>query len=153
MKVLFIKDLAGVARKNDVKQLSDGYAKNFLIAKGFAVQASEQIIAKLKNEGKQKEDKLKRDEIKFRELKNQLDKRVLTIAVKVGEKQQIFGSVHEGDVAKKIFEKLKIEIDKKQITIPKHIKQLGQYEIEIKLTPGIIANPKIQLINLADAQK
>ena len=147
MKILFLKDAPGAGKKNEIKEVNDGYAKNFLIAKGFAVQASEQIISKVRNEQKQNEQKIAREQERANKLKNDLDKRTFSIAVKVGDKGQIFGSVSEADIAKKIFEKMNVEIERKQITIPRNIKQLGEYQIEIKLGPNMIAKPKIQLTN------
>lgn len=145
MKVVFLKDASGAGRKGEVKEFSDGYARNFLIAKGFAVAASDEILRKIQNEQKQQQAKEHKEQERNLKIKNDLDKRTFAITVKVGNKGQVFGSVHEKDVADRIKEKAGYEIDKKQVTIPKHIKELGEYEIEIKLSNGVIAKPKIKL--------
>lgn len=147
MKVVFIKDLAGTGRKGEVKEFNDGYARNFLILKGFAVAASEQMLSKLKNEANQLAAKKKKEEERFQKEKIELDKRTFTLLMKVGDKGQIFGSINEKDLIAKIREKTKFVIEKNQLVLPKHIKQLGEYQIEIKLGNGIVATPKIKLVD------
>lgn len=146
MQVIFTKDLPGTARKGEVKEFNDGYARNFLISKGFAVQATPQMLQKLRNEQQQHDAKMRKEQERSKHLKDDLDKRTFTIAVKVGANNHIYGSVNEKDVLAKIREKMNLELDKKQLVIPK-VKELGEYKIEIKLGSGIVANPKIKLIN------
>lgn len=146
MQIVFIKELSGVGKKGEIKDFNDGYARNFLIAKGFAQPATAQIISKIKNEQAQtlaREKKLREQNLK---LKAELDKRTFTIAVKVGDNDQIFGSVHEKGVQQIVNEKLGIDIDKSRFILPKHIKSLGEYTVQIKLSADIIANSKIKLI-------
>ncbi|MBU6447563.1 50S ribosomal protein L9 [Patescibacteria group bacterium] len=146
MQVVFIKELSGVGKRGEIKDFNDGYARNFLIAKGFAQPATPQIISKLRNEQAQyqaKQQKIREQNLK---MKSELDKRTFTIAVKVGDKDQIFGSVHDKDVQHAIQQKTGFTIEKNQIAVPKQIKMLGEYEVEIKLMPDIIAKPKIKLI-------
>jgi large subunit ribosomal protein L9 len=147
MQVVFTKDLPGTARRGEVKEFNDGYARNFLVAKGFAVQATPQMLQKIKNESQQQEAKMRKEQEHAQKLKAEMDKRMFTIAVKVGKNDHIFGSVNEKDVLARIKEKMNMELEKSQISIPKHIKELGEYEIEIKLTSGITAKPKIKLVN------
>ena len=147
MQVVFTKDLSGTARKGDVKEFNDGYARNFLLAKGYAVQATPQMLNKIRNEQQQHEAKVRREQEQNRKLKDDLDKRTFTVKVRVGDKGQIFGSVHEKDVAARIKDKMNLELEKSEIVLPKHIKELGEYQFEIKLGAGIVAHPKIKLIN------
>ena len=146
MKVILIKDVSGVGRKGEVKDVNDGYGRNFLINKGLGQIATNELINKLRNEAKQKQEKENRLLEKTRHIKQELDKRTFAIPVRVGNKGQIFGSVHEKDIVKRIEEKMDIGFEKGQIEMPKHIKEIGEYIIEIKLGKGIIAHPKIKLI-------
>ncbi|GAC1412598.1 MAG: 50S ribosomal protein L9 [Candidatus Doudnabacteria bacterium] len=147
MKVVFIKDLPGTARKGEVKEFNDGYARNFLLSKGYAITATEQMLSKISNEANQLQAKKRREEERFLKEKAELDKRTFTLLMKVGTKGQIFGSINEKDLISKIKEKTKFEIEKNQLVLPKHIKQLGEYKIEIKLGNGIVATPKIKLVD------
>jgi large subunit ribosomal protein L9 len=146
MKVVFTKDLPGIAKKGQIKDVQDGYGKNFLIAKGFAVMATQAIVSKIQNEAKQKEISEKKNTERMQVLRNDLNKRTFTVSVKVGDKKQIFGSVNEKDVLVKIKEKVNIDLDKSQLVLPKHMKELGEYEFEIKLGGGLSAHPKLNLI-------
>jgi large subunit ribosomal protein L9 len=149
MKVVFLKDLPGTAKKSEVKEVNDGYAKNFLIAKGFAQMANDKILSQLQNQAKQKEEHDRKLIQKYENLKAELDKRTFTIEVQAGEKNQMFGSIHEKDVLLKIKEKLNIDLDKKQIILPK-IKETGEYQFEVQLASNIIAHPKIKVINKSE---
>lgn len=146
MKVVFIKELSGVGRKGEIKDFSDGYARNFLLAKGFAEPATEQVVARLANEQRQKQAHQEKRINQMRALKADLDRRSFSIVVKAGKNNQIFGSVHEKEVIQRIKEKMGIELEKSQISLAKHIKEIGEYEVEIKLAPGITAKPKIKLV-------
>lgn len=146
MKVIFLKEIFGQGRKNQVKEVSDGYAKNFLIPKGFAVPATDVAVTILENQNRQKAEKERRKTEKYIHLKEDLDKRTFTLAVKATDKNVAYGSVDETDVANAINQKIGSDLDKRKIILPKHIKELGEYEIEIKLGAGISAHPKIKLI-------
>ncbi len=146
MQVIFTKDVQGAGKKGEVKEFNDGYARNFLISKGFAVAATEQMLQKIKNESKQQEAKKQKEVDHSLKIKSDLDKRTFSLLVKVGDKGQVFGSVTEKDVLLRIKEKTNYEIEKNQIILPKHLKELGEYQIEVKLGGGIVAKPKIKLV-------
>lgn len=146
MQVIFIKELSGVARKGEIKDFNDGYARNFLIARGYAQPATAQLIRKLQNEQSQDQAKQKKIREHNLQMRSELDKRIFTIAVKVGDNDHIFGSVRDKDVQLVIQGKTGFNIDKNHITVPKQIKTLGEYVVQVKLMPDIIAQPKIKLI-------
>jgi len=153
MKVIFIKDQPGGGKKGELKDVSDGYAKNFLIAKGFAQVATPEVQAKIAKEKKEADAKLKKEQEKLLALKSEMEKKVFSVAVKVGDKGQIFSGVHDKDVADAINKKVSRgagsgsagEIDKHQVDLSRPIKELGQYAVKIKLASGIIANVKINV--------
>ncbi len=145
MKILLLKDASGVGRKGEIKEVNDGYAKNFLIAKGFATQATEKVLQANANSQKQKEESQKKLEQRFLYLKSELDKRTFTFEVKANEKGQVFGSISEKDIISRISEKMNFEVEKSQISMPKHLKELGEYEIEVKFSGKVVAKPHIKL--------
>ena len=145
MKVIFVKELSGTAKKGEIKDVSDGYAKNFLIAKGFAQIATAEIQGKIAKEAKEAEIKKLKEIEKLQGLKLDLEKRIFIVKVKVGDKGQVFGGVHEKDVAKVISDKTGGAVEKNQVEIPAAIKQLGDHQVKVKLAGGIIANVKIKV--------
>lgn len=144
MKVIFTKDLKGQGRKGDIKEVSDGYAKNFLISKGYAVIANEEnkkILEKTLAENK-KEDELNKK--KAHELKSKLEKEELVFKVKADDKGKVFGSVN----AKQIEDKLKelgYSIDKNQIDNKKGIAKLGNTKVVVVLYKDIKASLNVRL--------
>jgi large subunit ribosomal protein L9 len=145
MKVIFVKELSGTAKKGEIKDVNNGYAQNFLIAKGYAQIATAEIQAKIVKEAKEAETKKLKEIEKLQALKLDLEKRVFTIKVKVGDKSQIFGSVHEKDISSSISSKLNYPLEKNQIAIENPIKQIGEHLVKIKLGGGISANVKIKV--------
>ncbi len=145
MKVIFVKELSGTAKKGEIKDVNNGYAQNFLIAKGYAQIATAEIQAKIVKEAKEAETKKLKEIEKLQALKLDLEKRVFTIKVKVGDKGQIFGSVHEKDISSSISSKLNYPLEKNQIAIENPIKQIGEHLVKIKLGGGISANVKIKV--------
>ena len=148
MKIVLLKDVPKIGRRGEIKEVADGFAKNMLIKKGLAQLATSDVQAKLAKEKKeQTEHKVK--QLKVAEShKAELERRIFTVRVKTGDKGQIFGGVHEKDIAAAIYQKTKIELDKSQIDAHKGIKQLGEHLINIKLGGGITARTKINLESL-----
>jgi len=144
MKVIFIKELAGVAKKGEIKDVNDGYAQNFLIAKGFAQVATADIQNKIAKENREQETKKLKEIEKSQALKTEIEKRVFAVKVKVGDKGQVFGGVHEKDIAKVISDKTGHPVEKNQVEIPLAIKQLGEHPVKIKLSQGITAVAKVK---------
>lgn len=148
MKVVLTKDITGVGRKGEIKEFSDGYARNFLLSKGHAQIATPQVLSRLTNEAKQKAVSEQKQMEQTRQLKNQLEKKIFTIEVKVGDSGQIFGAIREKDVIERIQEKINVAFEKHQISLPKKMKELGEHQIEIKLGGGLVASTKINLIGM-----
>jgi len=144
MKVIFIKDHQS-GRKGEIKEVSDGFGQNFLIPKGFARVATEEIQAKIAKEGKESEAKKLKEVEKLKEIKSEIEKKVFVIKVKVGDKGQIFGGVHEKDIASAITSKLNHTLEKNQISKQEPIKQVGEHKVEIKLGNGQTATAKINV--------
>jgi large subunit ribosomal protein L9 len=145
MKVIFIKELSGTAKKGEIKEVNDGYAKNFLVAKGFAQIATPQIQAKVAKENKEAEIKKLKEIEKLHNLKADLEKRVFTVKVKVGDKGQIFSGVHEKDIVSAVNNKMALSLEKNQVNLEKPIKELGEHKVKLKLASGISASINIHV--------
>ncbi len=133
MKVLFLKDVKGQGRKGELKEVSDGYALNFLIKLGHAVAATEKVQIKEKKKLDAKAEELEKARAKNLALKAELEKRTFTILAKAGDGGKLFGAVREKDVAEALTQKLGKTIDKNSIHIPNPIRTVGQHVVLLKL--------------------
>ena len=144
MKVIFIKDLKGQGKKEEIKEVSDGYAMNFLIKKGFAVPLNDKNLTTLKNtQSKRKqEDDASRKEAK--ELQKKLEKEVLKFKVKVGEQDRVFGSISTKQIKQELTAR-GYKIEKNQINLEENLVSLGYHNVEITIYKDIKANIKVSL--------
>ena len=143
MEVIFIKDLKGQGKAGDKKNISDGYAKNFLIPKGYAVEANATNLNNLKGK-KDSEAFKKRQELESAQaLKEKFESITVTIKAKAGENGKIFGSVTSKDIADNLSKEHSISIDKKKIVLPDGIKEIGTFNIDVKLYPSVVGKIKV----------
>jgi large subunit ribosomal protein L9 len=145
MKVIFLKDSPGHGRKGEIKDVSEGFAKNFLMAKKIAQLATPDIQAKIAKEQKEQEQKKQKAVLEAQNLKQDLEKRIFTLKVKVGDKGQVFGSVHNKEIAEAISEKTGKNFDKHQVEIPAPVKTLGQHKVKIKLAGNLSATVTVNV--------
>ena len=144
MEVIFIKDLKNQGKKGEIKEVKDGYAKNFLIKNGYAVQKTE-TSSKILEKEKAQEKAQDLENIKEAEkLKKQIENDLIKFKVKTGAQDKVFGSVS----AKQIKEELdkKYKISKNQINLKNPISSLGFHNVEIILYKNIKANLKVELM-------
>ena len=143
MEVIFIKDLKNQGKKGEIKEVKDGYAKNFLIKNGYAVVKNEENLKELKrnqsNEKKQDDENRKQALI----LKSQLENELYKFKVKTGVSDKVFGSVSVKQIKEKIDEKYKI--NKNQIMLENPITSLGFHKAKINLYKDINAIINIEL--------
>lgn len=145
MEVIFIKDLRGQGKKGDIKNVSDGYAKNYLIKNGYAVLKTKEELVRLEkaNANKLAEDKANKE--KAKELKKKLDEVTIEFKVKTGEYDKVFGSISVKQIKEEL-NKLGYKIDKNQIVLEVPISVLGFHKVEVELYSNIKANIKVHLI-------
>lgn len=148
MKVILLKDVPKVGRSGEIKEVNAGFATNFLIKKGLAKLATIDAQKDLEKGKRELSAKKQKELDKLNDAKKELEKRTFTVKVKTGDKGQIFGGVHEKDIAAAIFQKTKIKLDKSQIGAHKGIKELGKHLIDIKLGQGILAKTNINVESL-----
>lgn len=146
MKVLLIKDVKSLGKAGEIKEVADGYGKNFLIAKGMALQATNEVLAKHKAEQKRAEAKEQEEIAKAKDLAEKLNSTKLTIRHKVGANGQLIGSVTNKDVSEELEKQFSIMIDRKNISLENKIKTIGIYELTCKLGHSINASLKIDII-------
>jgi large subunit ribosomal protein L9 len=139
MKVLLIKDVKSLGKAGEVKEVKPGYGQNFLIKKGFAKAATDEIIAQHKEDEAKKAQELKDEIASLKEMAKKLDKLEIIITKKIGQNGHLFGAVTKDEVAQALLEQHNIEIDKKHITDKTAIKNIGEHELDLKLGHAIHA--------------
>ena len=146
MKVILTQDIKGVGKKDEIINANDGYARNFLLPRKMAVEANSQNMSLL--QGRKDSANFKKEQEKENALKIQekLTKIILKIKVKAGGNGKIFGSITSKEIATELKNQYNIEIDKKKILLKDSIKEIGIFNIEIKLYEGIIGKLKIDII-------
>lgn len=143
MKVVLIKDVNKIGKAGDSLEVADGYARNFLIARGFAREATSSLLAEVENKKaseKAKEAKLKKE---AEELKAKIQDRVVKVALNGGEGGKLFGSVTNAQVCDALNRSFNLEIDKREIKLPEAIKQAGEFAFSIHLFKGVVADMKL----------
>lgn len=148
MKIILLRDVPKVGRSGEVKEVNAGFATNFLIKKGLAKLATVEAQKELEKGKKELSAKKRKEQDQLLRHKSEIERRTFTVKVKTGDKGQIFGGVHEQDIARAIFQKTKIHLEKSQIGAHKGIKELGEHIIDIKLGAGISAKTKINIESL-----
>lgn len=145
MKVILLKDIKGTGKKGEIINASDGHARNFLIPRKFAMEATEGNLKELKFK-KDNEKRVKAEELKEAEdLAASISDKEIELLVKAGSAGKLFGAITSKDLAEAISEKLDLEIDKKKIVLKDPIKEIGTYEIQIKIYPTVKATIKVIL--------
>jgi large subunit ribosomal protein L9 len=145
MEVVLKKDYGKLGKAMEIVAVKDGYARNFLIPNGVAVVATEgnkRLVADAKRTGEKREAKLVEE---ARALLSKIENTPCTIAVKVGEEEQVYGSVSAGDIAE-FLKKEGFEIEKRQVMLEEAIKQLGVYTVDINLHRGVDAKLKVWVV-------
>ncbi|NLK21773.1 MAG: 50S ribosomal protein L9 [Epulopiscium sp.] len=145
MKIILIQDVKKHGKKGDVINVSDGYAKNYLIPQGLGIEATKASINDL-NLKNQAENKKKEEELNMAsKLKDELTNKVVIIPVKAGEGGKLFGSVNSKEIALATKEQLKFKLDKKKIQLDEPIRTLGNHMVPIKLHPKVTAQLTVKV--------
>lgn len=144
MKVILLQDIKGVGKKDQTINASDGYAKNFLIPKGLAVEANPANIKKLERQKAEAAAKAEAELEAAQKLGKEIEAKTINVHVKVGNNGKLFGAVTNKEVAAALKEQFNIDIDKKKIVV-EPIKAVGDAEASIKLHPNVTAKLKISV--------
>lgn len=146
MKVILLDNIKGVGKKDEIINASDGYARNFLFPKKLAVEANNENLNKLKTKKQSEQYKKDVDKANAQEIAKKLDGITLSIKVKAGENGKIFGGVTAKEIAEELNKQYKIDIDKKKIVLNENIKNVGSFDINIKLYEGVLGTLKVKTV-------
>ncbi len=145
MRVILTKDVEGWGTIGDIIEVKDGFARNYLIPKGFAYPATDNYVRMVQNILKQKARKLEKEKEKANEIKEKIDGQEIVLKKKVGLTGKLYGSVTAADIAQKLKEEFGTEIDRKKIMLRNPIRDIGVYTIKIRLHPEVTATIKVNV--------
>ena len=146
MKVLLTKDVKTLGKAGEIKEVADGYGKNFLIGKGLALLATTEVLNRWKAEQKRAAENEAKEIATAKELAEKLNATKLTIKHKIGANGHLIGSVTNKEIAESLEHQFSIIIDKKNISVDKKFKSVGIYEVDCKLGHSIHATLKVDII-------
>jgi large subunit ribosomal protein L9 len=146
MKVVFLEEVEGTARTGDVKNVADGFARNYLLPRKLAAPANDHYIniaqAKASKEAR-RQDRL--DEEARTHVLPKVEGKSVRIEVRVGEQGKLFGSVTARDIAELLQEETRVELEHRQVDLKQPIRELGTYEVPVKITRNVITNVTVQV--------
>ena len=145
MKVILKEDVVHLGQLGDIVEVAPGYARNFLIPKKKALEATTKNLKTIEHQKKLLTDQLKREKKEAEELSARIDQSSITLPVQVGEEEKLFGSVTNIDIAEALA-KESIQVDKRKILLEKPIKELGIFTVPIKLHAEVTAQLKIWVV-------
>jgi large subunit ribosomal protein L9 len=146
MKIILMSDVKSLGSTGTVIEVADGYARNYLLPRGLAAEASKGSLALLEQQRKAKARRDAEAVANAEALGKQLEGLQLTVPVKAGGNGRLFGAVTNGNVADAIHTSLGVEIDRHKIDVPENIKSLGSYPVEIRLAKNIIAKTTVKVV-------
>lgn len=143
MKVILTQDVKGQGKKDQVINVSDGYARNFLFPKKLAVPADSTALNDVKNKEAAKQHKIEVERQEARDIAKKLESITVTFVYAAGPDKKLYGSVTTKDIAEALAKNYKIDIDKRKITLTENIKSFGTFTADVKLYTDVVGKINI----------
>lgn len=145
MKVILLQDVKSVGKKGDTVEVSEGYARNFILKKKLGVEANNATLNDLKLQ-KANEEKIAKEQYDAAvALKGEVEEMLVKVSMKSGEGGRTFGSISSKEIAKAVADQYGKEIDKKKMSMQDAIKSLGTHEVTVKLHPKVTATLRVKV--------
>jgi len=145
MKVILTADVKGLGKKQSLVEVSDGYARNYLMPKGLAMEASSNNINVMNSKVESEKNKKAKELADAKATAEKIKEITVVFKAKAGENGKLFGSITNKDIADKLKKDFKLDIDKKQIHLEDSLKSVGTTDAEVKLYPEVSAKLKIKI--------
>ena len=146
MKVILLQDVKSLGKKGEIVEVSDGYARNFVLPKKLGAEANSKNMNDLKLQ-KANADKIAKEQLEAaQELAKVLETNEVIVKMKSGEGGKAFGSISSNEIAEEAKKQCELELDKKKIQLPEAIKSLGVYEVNVKLHTKVMGKLKVKVI-------
>ena len=146
MKVILLEDVKGKGKKDQVLEVSDGYARNYLFAKKLAIEADAKALNELKSREASRQHKYEVEKKAAEEIAKQLGSILLVLHHEAGKDNKLYGAVTTKEIAQQLKQNYDIEIDKKKLSLENPIKTFGTYKIKVKLFTGVSATITVQVV-------
>mgnify|MGYP000660481268 CR=1 FL=1 len=146
MKVLFLKDCER-GKRGEVREVKDGFARNYLIPAGVATEATESALAQWREQEKAAAARKAKRVAQAEEVREKLRRASITIAAKAGQDDKLFGAVTAEDIARAVREQAQIAIDRHEIQLDQPIKKLGIYRVPVRLTEHVVGEVKVWVVS------
>jgi len=151
MKVIFLQDVPRVAKAGEIKEVASGYGRNFLIPQKLAMLASPQAMSLAETQRRAKARQQAESEAEFLELARELEGREITLEAQVGAQEHLYGSITNADIAAGLESSAGLVVDKRKIELAEPIRELGSYEVAVRLAKEIV--PKIKVTVMAKVEE
>ena len=145
MKVILSKDVQGTGKAGEVKDVADGYARNYLIPRKLAIPATGGALKNVEQKKASEQKKVAAEEAAARALADRLTNAPVVVTAKVGDQGRLYGSITSADIAEQLSAQLKQPIDKRKIELDEPIRQLGTFEVTIRLHRAVSASVKVDV--------
>lgn len=146
MKVILLEDVKSLGKKGEIINISDGYARNFVLPKKLGLEANAKNLNDLKLQ-KANDEKVAKEQLEAaQELAKVLETKEVIVKMKSGEGGKTFGSISSKEIAAEAKKQCDLELDKKKIQLPEAIKALGTYEVHVKLHPKVTGRLKVKVV-------
>lgn len=146
MKVILLQDVKSLGKKGEVVNVSDGYARNFVLPKGLGLEANAKNMNDLKLQ-KANDEKVAKEQLEAAQrLAGVLETKEVVVTMKSGEGGKTFGSISSKEIAQEAKKQCDLDLDKKKIVLPEPIKSLGVYEVGVKLHPKVTGKLKVKVV-------
>ena len=152
MKVILTREVKSLGRRDDVVNVAEGYARNYLFPRNLAVPATSAHMADLQKRMKAEEAKGEKAVDEAKELAEKLNEVQITIKGKVGTGTKLYGSITHADIADALEQQTQIKIDKRKVEMEDPIKSLGEYEVPIRLHREAVAHIKVEVVAEAEGE-
>ena len=150
MKVILLQDIKGVGKKQEIVNVSDGYARNFLFPRKWAMEATENAVKVVERKREAERRKEAEARAAAEETAAKLKNKVVVLKVKCGEKGRLYGSVTAQEVADAVKAGYEYEIDKRKVEIKEPVRQLGDYEVTLRLYPNVTTKMILRVKNIQE---
>lgn len=143
MKIILAKDVKSLGATGEIKEVADGYARNYLLPKGLAFEATEAKIKESREKNLKAQKRKDKEEKEARELQQRIDGKTITILARTGNSDKLFGAITVREIADTLQKELKVSIDKKKIELKEPIKHLGKHKAKVRIYPSVQAEIEI----------
>lgn len=145
MKVILTQDVKNLGKEGDVKDVSDGYARNYLIPRGLVVEATTANLKEKEDQASRLQKQKDREKTQAQALYDRLNGKSITITARSGGGDKLFGAVTSKEIADALNKQFKVKLDKKKVDLGEPIKHLGEYPVKIKIYPQIQAEITVRV--------